>query len=343
MLFETQPPLLGLHDVCLIPAPVTRVASRTECDPYYSKGRLPLAAAPMDCVINETNWETFAKAGVLTVIPRTVPLKTRKHLMTSTFVGMSLNEFMQIFCTLNKSNDIAKVLEENDLQAKVCVDIANGHMQSLIDLCTIAKEIFGNRLALMTGNIANPMTYVLYAKAGIDYVRVGIGSGSRCTTSANVGVHFPMASLLDNIRRVQLATDLPTYPKIIADGGFSNYDDIIKAIALGADFVMCGKFFAECEEACGKVTVLPDGSREREYYGMSTKVAQKKMGKSSLRTSEGISKTVKITHTLSQKIENFKDYLTTAMSYCDSLNLIEFQSKAMVYQLSAEARQAYFK
>jgi IMP dehydrogenase/GMP reductase len=343
MITNDRAQLLGLHDVCIVPAVTTRIVSRKECSPYYSKGLLPLATAPMDCVIDESNWETFANAGILTVLPRTVPLEVRKHLMVKTFVGMSQTEFIEIFCCQDSANEIATVLKENDLKAKVCIDIANGHMQTLLDLCAIAKDTFCERLVLMVGNIANPMTYVEYAKAGIDYVRVGIGTGSRCTTSANTGVHFPMATLLDLIRRIQESDSLPYYPKIVADGGFRNYDDIIKAIALGADFVMCGRFFAECEEACGKTTVTSEGVVEREYYGMSTKIAQMKMGKESLRTSEGISRTVKVTHTLAQKIENFKDYLTSAMSYSDAYKLTEFQDKALIYKITPEAREAYFK
>lgn len=343
MIATDRAPLLGLHDVCIVPAPTTRIASRKECNPYYSKGLLPLATAPMDCVIDETNWETFASAEILTVLPRTVSLDVRKHLMIKTFVGMSQTEFVETFCYKDSATEILTVLEENDLKANICIDVANGHMQTLLDLCTIAKDTFGDRLVLMVGNIANPMTYIEYAKVGIDYVRVGIGTGSRCTTSANTGVHFPMATLLDLIRRIQLTDSLPYYPKIVADGGFRNYDDIIKALALGADFVMCGQFFAECKEACGKTIVSSGGVVEREYYGMSTKIAQKKMGKEALRTSEGISRTVKVTHTLAQKIENFKDYLTSAMSYSNSYNLPEFQDKALIYKLTPEARVAYFK
>ena len=66
-----------------------------------------------------------------------------------------------------------------------------------------------------------------------------------------------MASLIDecvSIKKI-VERDRNNYksvPKIIADGGFNNYDDIIKALALGADYVMCGKIFAQCEEACGE-------------------------------------------------------------------------------------------
>ena len=77
---------------------------------------------------------------------------------------------------------------------------------------------------------------------------------SRCTSSANVSIHYGMATLLDQINEERKAYahshngNAPT--KIIADGGIGWFDDIQKALALGADAVMAGKIFAECEEAC---------------------------------------------------------------------------------------------
>lgn len=182
----------------------------------------------------------------------------------------------------------------------MCVDIANGHMLKLIDLCSQAKSIFGGRLSLMAGNIANPDTYADYSLAGIDFVRIGVGGGSVCTTSANGGIHYAMASLIKEVvdkkraiekcieetKVVNIAGDSGFYlgcnsithpyksvPFIIADGGFDNYDKIIKALALGADYVMVGKLFAQSQEACGELLPVTDPNLglRRKYYGMSTK------------------------------------------------------------------------
>ena len=113
---------------------------------------------------------------------------------------------------------------------------------------------------IMTGNVANPNAYIYYADAGIDYLRACIGTGSRCTTSANVGVHYPTATLLDELRmekEIEFGRPAPT--KIIADGGIANFDDIQKCLALGAALVMSGSIFAKSWEACGEVGYLhPD-------------------------------------------------------------------------------------
>ncbi len=68
---------------------------------------------------------------------------------------------------------------------------ANEH-QTIMD----KLEKFGDKLILMAGNIANPETYREYARAGVDYVRISVGSGSCCITSSNSGCYTPMASLI---------------------------------------------------------------------------------------------------------------------------------------------------
>ena len=313
----------------------------------------------MGAVVDDKNWKVFADNKIQAVVPRTIPLETRMELCEFTFVSLSLSEFTE-FVEHN-----AMLLVDHH----ICVDLANGHMKSLIDICSKAKDKFGDRLILMTGNIANPQTYYHYAKAGIDYVRVSIGSGNCCTTAANTSTFFPIASLISEIveikKEVSKYPDIyKTVPAIVADGGFNSFDRIIKALALGADYVMVGKLFAECEEACGdmfdeykKNDSWTEEDKKylrwdeysgtyyiklREYYGMSTKRAQKETGRKTLHTSEGISKWVYVNKTLTQWTENFTDYLRSAMSYTNSFNLEQFKKCKKVY-ITEAARRSYYK
>lgn len=206
-----------------------------------------------------------------------------------------------------------------------------------------------------------------------------------CTTSANSSIHYPMVSLLQDIawerQEVHNAREYGnTYyksePKVIADGGFSNFDQIIKALALGADYVMLGKIFAMSEEACGEIVyqeqVVPtkidlsafnDEARAifkasgfdqvrinktiqvpyRKYYGMSTKKAQSEFGNTELKTAEGIETLVPIKYTLAGWCDNFISYLRSAMSYCNSKNLDEFKKNATIKQISNNSFNSYFK
>lgn len=367
--------LLSFNDICLIPAVVSEIEHRSECNPYLDNGMLPLFTAPMSSVINENNWQIFKENKINTIIPRSVSWETRLGLSDKTFITVSLSEFERLIDFYHPIQTIY-----------VCVDIANGHMKKLLDLCKQAKEKFGDKIRLMAGNIANPNTYYEYAKAGIDYIRCGIGTSPICTTSANSGVHYPMVSLLQEVNYARKGVvETITYedynpyksiPKIVADGGFSNFDQIIKALAIGADYVMLGKIFAMSEEACGEVvykdqiiptkmdlTAFNDEERSvfeavgfdkvyinktiqvpyRKYYGMSTKKAQTEISGEATKTAEGIETLVPIKCTLAGWCDNFISYLRSAMSYCNSRTLIEFDKNANVMQISANSFQAYYK
>lgn len=161
--------LLSFNDICLIPADISEIEHRSECNPYLNNGMLPLFTAPMTSVIDENNWKMFQDNKINTIIPRSVNWETRLDLSNKTFIAVSLSEFERLIDFYHLVRTI-----------HVCVDIANGHMKKLLDLCKKAKEKFGDKIQIMAGNIANPETYFEYAKAGIDYVRCGIGSGSCC-------------------------------------------------------------------------------------------------------------------------------------------------------------------
>lgn len=367
--------LLSFNDICIVPSTISNIESRSECCPYIDK-MLPLITAPMSSVIDENNWKTFQNNKINTIIPRTVDWEIRMKLASETFIAVSLVEFERIinYWHISKSEFV-----------HICVDIANGHMKKLLDLCKQAKEKFGDSIQIMTGNIANPDTYFEYAKIGIDYVRCGIGGGSVCTTAANTSCTFPMVSLLQGISIYKDSVEewvnhpesnFKSVPKIIADGGFSNFDQIIKALALGADCVMLGKIFAMSEEACGeivyqaqtvptKIDLSAFNEKERavfeasgfdqvsinkiiqvprrKYYGMSTKKAQSEFGNTELKTAEGIETLVPIKYTLAGWCDNFISYLRSAMSYCDSKNLDEFKKNATIQQISNNSFNSYFK
>lgn len=342
----------GFNDIWIKPAVISNIEHRAECNPYIEDKILPLFTAPMNSVINEENYKIFQENGINTIIPRGVDYNIRYKLSTKTFIAVGLDEFIKFIDQYKE--ELYSCDDSDDLIRYVCVDIANGHMKKLIDLCAKAKSIFTYHLVIMTGNIANSLTYLEYAKAGIDYVRCQIGSGSMCITSCNVSIHTGIVTLLKEIieQRNNVQADIEycqeshfcsqykSVPYVIADGGFNNFSKIIKALALGVDYVMIGQIFAQTEEACGEIKI-DDGFRYREYYGMSTKRAQAETGKTELRTSEGIEKRVKVLYTLSGWCDNFKSYLQSAMSYTNSRNLIEFANSELCLVSNSEFKDFY--
>lgn len=158
-----------------------------------------------------------------------------------------------------------------------------------------------------------------------------------CTTTVHTGVGYPMASLIRECYEYSLRITKPA--KIVADGGMQNYSDIIKALALGADYVMVGGLFNKSIESCGENYLwgrikVPQCIAEfafkkgipvyKKFRGMSTKEVQKKWGKKTLTTSEGVVRKRKVEHSLVKWVDNFTDYLRSSMSYTSSFNLDEF-------------------
>jgi GMP reductase len=324
---------LNLGDVSIVPATKSYVESREECLVTYENGQSPYMVAPMDTVIDEKNWDFFLESGLNVCLPRGVdyPKGFVNNTPNLLFESMSLSEFKKKYC-------VSGELDEPIYNFTVLIDIANGHMADLIDSCTIAKRIWGDDLILMVGNIANPETVGILSEIGVDYVRVGIGGGSACTTTTHTGVHYPMASL---IKECAMVADVSKGNiKIVADGGIRSTADVNIALACGADFVMMGQLFNQCIESCSTTywrgiplkTLWALYMYEwgfdlyKKYRGMSTTAVQKKWGKQNIRLSEGIHKKNKVLFDLEDLLYHLNHRLKTAMSYTGCFYLEDYTS-----------------
>lgn len=328
------------NDILIKPAVKSNIVSRKEVNPFYN-GFLPLITAPMDSVVDEFNCFHYDFLGINTCTPRGVKNKVGFGLA---FESVSLNEIIEFI------ND-NKILTKRPY----LIDIANGHMDKLYETVILFKEKYPDNL-LMVGNVANPDTYIRLSNAGADFIRVGIGNGGGCSTTVHTGVGFPMGSL---IRECYTAScNLKNPAKIVADGGMQNYSDIIKALALGADYVMVGSLFNKALDSCGenylwkKIKVSQNIANfaykygipvYKKFRGMSTKEVQKKWGKEKLTSSEGVTRFRKVEYTLNQWVENFEDYLRSAMSYANAKTLEEFINNTETILITDNAYNRYKK
>jgi len=356
-------------DLLITPKPRTNIASRySEIDPHYvyHNGvnfpvRLPIITAPMDTVVSLENMATFWGSNITVALPRTIPYEKLHNMYDEPLVdaGLPFPEFTFISLGLDDMRDI---IDNPDKYDYLCgeffiLDVANGHMKQVYETAQEFKEAFPET-KLMIGNIANPKTYDWYARSGfVDFVRVGIGNGNACLTTKQTSIGYPKASLIrecyqmkqalikeygQQFDSLQCKDRVETIPMIVADGGIKDYSDIIKALALGADYVMAGSIFNRALESAGqdylynwKISAKLAKKFynwgfpvKKGFYGMSTKIAQKKMGKTQLKTSEGVVRRQKVQYTLPQWTENFEHYLRTAMSYSNARSLKEFVGKA---------------
>lgn len=342
-------------DIILVPESISNVSSRKECCVFDSNGMLPLFTAPMDMVVNEDNFQTFVDQKIYTVLPRGGGA-SQGFASTNKFKWLSygLNEFENMFI----EDEVG--LGCDDEHFYVLIDIANGNMKRLITLIEKAKKKYKDEMVLMVGNVANPYTFFHLSKAGADYIRCGIGGGQNCTTSANVAIGYPLGSLISEISCLKKERNLSA--KIVADGGMKNYSDIIKALALGADFCMIGSLFNKALESAspnyevtttGNYQLLNEGINPNELFGkqtiykkcrgMSTKEVQKEWGKETLTTSEGIVRYNRVEYTLEQWVNNFRDYLASAMSYTNSTSLKSFVGDVKYVQITNNAFNRFNK
>jgi len=386
----------GYKDLGILGAEISYIKSRSECNPYVEslqellddKQHLPIIASPMASVVSDVNYDEFDNNGIYAVIPRNIPFEKRFELLTENatltekkWVAFGKNEFEKLFCNETEF-DVA--LKNNVL--KVCVDIANGHMADLYDSCKKAKRLSlqrGYDLTIMTGNINNPKTYdwIRRLNSGffvkynqhtlvIDYIRVGIGGGDGCTTTPQTGVHNGQASLIDECNTIYRKYEGHCCPKIIADGGIKGFGDVVKALALGAHYVMIGSIFSRMIESAGKKTItgwnfleLPsseiedyvdfdydndadawvathkDGTKhlidiDVTFFGMASGNGQRSINGDKTKVSEGTTKILKVNFTLPKWVNIMTGSIKSAMSYCNATNLSSFIGKQELVVLS---------
>jgi IMP dehydrogenase/GMP reductase len=330
------------NDILIKPAKLSSIESRKNINPFYN-GYLPLITAPMDTVINAETTQQYIDLKIIPCLPR-----GEQWVDGHKFSSYSLTEIDNM---INASGRV----EYSKKSGYYLIDIANGHMEKVLSSVTSFKKIFP-KTKLMVGNVANPKTYSVLSKAGADYIRVGIGNGGGCSTTVHTGVGYPMGSLISECYFESCKLDNPA--KIVADGGMQNYSDIIKALALGADYVMVGSLFNKAIDSCGdnylwkKIKVSQSIAElaykykipvYKKFRGMSTKEVQKKWGKEVLTTSEGVIRFRKVDYTLKQWVENFEDYLRSAMSYSNAATLDEFIGKADIIKISNNAYNRFKK
>ena len=335
----------GYNDVSIVPAKISYISHRADVIPYYAYHHLPIFAAPMSSIYIK-NDTTFWLNDIYNIVPRSVDIKDRlSNKLQGIWRAFSLSEIEKYFIE-NK---------QNDFTYKICIDIANGHLNHLYEVVKKLKSLYP-RCEIMTGNIANPGTLLIAAHVGVDYIRLGIGSGAGCITSSNTAIHYPMASLINDCYRYKKQWNLNI--KLIADGGIRNYDDVIKALALGADYVMIGGLFAECKDTNPNYYIKsngvyckaneedlqnPDIQLYHKFYGMASKQGMKDLHLNQ-HTAEGITRYIPVKYdSLHQWTSNMKDYLRSAMSYCNVKRLQDFIGTPKVTIISNNAKNAINK
>jgi GMP reductase len=222
----------------------------------------------------------------------------------------------------------------------VCVDAANGYTKFFVERVKRIRDEFPS-LTIMAGNVATPeMVQELLISGAADIVKIGIGSGSVCTTRIKAGVGYPQLSAI--IECADAAHGMRGH--VCADGGCRTPGDVVKAFAAGADFVMLGGMLAGHDE-CEGDWVEEEGQRVgMRFYGMSSRTALDKYagGKRDYRASEGKEVVVPHKGPVQETIQEITGGIRSACAYVGAARLKDL-SKCTTFVLCQRTHNTIFE
>lgn len=239
----------------------------------------------------------------------------------------------------------------------VCLDVANGYTEQFVKTAAHIRKLFPE-IILMAGNVVTQeMVEELIIHGKVDIVKVGIGSGSVCTTRLKTGVGYPQLSAV--MECADAAHGLGGH--ICSDGGCKVVGDVCKAFGGNSDFVMLGSIFAGCDECEGDWTYeykmrsggwqpFDPGGLDHEkrkvslkYYGMSSKDAMNKHhdGVAKYRTAEGKSVTVPYKGLASDIIQDIYGGIRSACTYIGANKIKDFGKKTTFIQVNNTHNKIY--
>ena len=255
--------------------------------------------------------------------------------------GCTSHEYTQrIFPTIGVNDHLGNFLAlyEKDLLTGVVIDIANGYITKLVDKVKEVRKHFPD-IFIVVGNVVTADITTDLILAGANCLKIGIGSGSACTTRLKTGVGRPQLSTV--IECADAAHQLHAY--VMSDGGCVNPCDINKAFCAGADFVMLGGMLAGCDEADGDLFEDLNGNKFKRYYGMSSKYAQEKhFGQfNKYRASEGREKLIPATGPLIDIIEDINGSIRSCCSYIGCHDIRHMAKHATFYRVNHQLNTVF--
>ena len=219
------------------------------------------------------------------------------------------------------------------------VDIAHGHSENAINTVKNIKKAFPD-CELIAGNVATANGTEDLIKAGVDAVKVGVGSGSICITRVITGSGVPQLTAVFDCAEVGNDHGIP----IISDGGTRNSGDATKALAAGASSIMVGSILGGTDESPGS-TITKNGKRFKIYRGMASLAAS--MGRRSKETgtfeladdlndyvAEGVEAMVPYKGSVTEIITQITGGIRSGLSYCGASNIKQMQENAEFIKIS---------
>jgi IMP dehydrogenase len=304
---------LTYDDISLIPREISRIKSRKEVDTQSKflgqQLSLPIISSPMESVTGIEMARELSSLGCIGIVNRFD--SSLGELLKNKNNGRKINA---ISVALNTPLDTIKKLSQG--VKIICIDTANASNREVLKKSEQIKK--NTKVKVIVGNIAHGASLKQLVDAGADAVRVGIGSGSVCSTSIQTGIGIgQVSSILD----VFFARKEGKYKiEIIADGGIKGAGDVAKAIALGADAVMIGRLLAGTRETPGEVIRYNDQLWKKYRGSASFGVKMKNEfieGEETMVPFKGVVKNV---------VNAISDGLRSSMSYMNCQSIDELRN-----------------
>ncbi len=223
----------------------------------------------------------------------------------------------------------------------LCVDSSDGFSEWQADTIRWVHTCFGDAVKVGGGNVVDAEGFRYLVDAGADFVKVGIGGGSICITREQKGIGRGQATALVEVAAARDAyfRETGVYVPLCSDGGIVHDYHIALALAMGAEFVMMGRFFARFDEAPGR-KLRVGGNFVKEYWGEGSNRARNwqryhEGGQTGLGFEEGVDGYVPYAGKLKDNIEHTLEKIKATMVSCGAQTVPELQSVARITLASA--------
>ncbi|HYX48590.1 MAG TPA: IMP dehydrogenase [Ktedonobacteraceae bacterium] len=355
---DTLPLGLTFDDILLLPGYTDFYRGDIDLSTQLTKHltiKIPFVSAPMDTVTESHLAITLAKLGGIGIIHRNLTIEdqvaqAKKVLSENLPVGVAIG------ASPGYEKRVAALIESG--VELLVIDTAHGFAKYVIDALISIKRSYPD-IDIIAGSIATADGAKALIDAGADGLRVGMGPGAICTTRVISGMGVPQITALQSVISVAAPAGIP----VIADGGIKYSGDMVKALAVGANAVMMGSFFAAAEEAPGKTVSLkrdqvPQRFRSifqtnkneylfKEYRGMGSVGAMKRGGEvhsedefhgksyeDGVLVAEGVEGLVPVKATVQVLVDQALGGIRSGFYYVGAKNIPELWEKATFIQIT---------
>ncbi len=223
----------------------------------------------------------------------------------------------------------------------LCIDSSEGFSEWQARTLKWIRENYGDKVKVGAGNVVDREGFRFLAEAGADFIKIGIGGGSICITRETKGIGRGQATAVIEVAaaRDEYYKETGIYIPICSDGGIVHDYHITLALAMGADFVMLGRYFARFDESpTNKLRV--NGNYVKEYWGEGSNRARNWQrydlgGATKLSFEEGVDSYVPYAGPLAEGVQSTLYKVKSTMCNCGALSIPEMQQKARLTVVSS--------